>query len=76
MRFKEIQEDEERQALIDYMYQITMRDGTTEYAVQVMFNTDLQAKYPLGTHDKLASPEFSKPVSFFYGDSDWAIQVD
>ena len=76
VRFKEIQEEEERQALIDYMYQITMRPGPTDCAVQVMFNSNLSAKCPLGTHDKLASPEFSTPVSFFYGDTDWAAQVE
>ena len=53
-----------------------MREGTTEYSVQVMFTPSLQAKYPLGTDDLLNSPEFSMPISFFYGDNDWMLQVE
>ena len=64
---------EEKQAIIDYMYQIVMREGTTEYAIHIMFNPGLQAHLPLGARDKLGSPEFPIPISFIYGDSDWTV---
>jgi pimeloyl-ACP methyl ester carboxylesterase len=60
----------------DYMYQIIMRAGVTEYAIHLMFNADLHAHLPLAASDKLGSPTFPVPVSFFYGDSDWVLFVE
>ena len=48
-----------------------MREGTTEYAIQVMFTPGLMAYEALGADDKLGCPNFPIPVSFFYGDKDW-----
>jgi hypothetical protein len=53
-----------------------MREGTTEYAIQVMFTPGLMAYEPLGADDKLGCPNFPIPVSFFYGDKDWVPEVD
>jgi hypothetical protein len=53
-----------------------MRRGTTEYAIMLMFNPTLTAELPLGTKDKLGNPEFPVPISFFYGDEDWVVNVD
>ena len=53
-----------------------MRPGTTEYSLQVMFDPALQAYHPLGTDQKLASPNFPVPISFIYGEEDWMLQVD
>jgi hypothetical protein len=58
------------------MYQILMRDGTSEYGILTMFNPTLTAFLPLSTSDKLGSKDFPIPVSFFYGDEDWVKQVD
>ena len=58
------------------MYQIIMRNGTTEYAIHLMFNANLHAHLPLGAKDKLGSPNFPIPVSFYYGDDDWVKFVD
>ena len=58
------------------MYQIMMRDGTTEYGIINMFNGDLQAYLPLGGPDKLASPSFPLPISFIYGAQDWMLDME
>ena len=33
--------EDENYAIIDYMYQILLRPGTTEYSIQVMFDPAL-----------------------------------
>ena len=58
------------------MYQILMRKGTTEYAIHLMFNPTLTAHLPLGSPEKLGRPDFPVPISFFYGDEDWVLNVD
>jgi pimeloyl-ACP methyl ester carboxylesterase len=68
--------DDEKQAMSDYMYQIIMRPGTTEYAIHLMFNADLHAHLPLGADDKLGSSTFPIPVSFYYGTKDWVLFVE
>lgn len=68
--------DDQRQALIDYMYQIFLREGTTEYALMINFELGMQAKIPLSNADKLGSPDFPLPFSFIYGDDDWVPLTD
>jgi len=58
------------------MYQICLRQGTTEYALMVNFEHGLQAKVPLSNQDKLGRPDFPVPFSFVYGDADWVPSVD
>ena len=58
--------------MVEYMYSIFVRDGTTEYAIMVMFDSSLHAVHPL--HDQLAESSF--PVSFIYGDRDWTKIID
>lgn len=70
-RFEPELSEEERKAMVDYAYQILMRPGTSEYSIQVMFNPAIFAYLPLGTTDKLASPTFPVPISFYYGRMDW-----
>ena len=60
----------------NYFYQIFTRPGTSEFALMITFNFSLQPYLPLGTPEKLASPEFPIPVSFVYGDNDWTRVVD
>lgn len=61
--------DEYDQTIVGaYTYQIFMKShGTTEFALLVNFNDQLQAYLPLGTEKKLASEEFSVPVSIVIG---------
>ena len=58
--------------MVDYMFQIFMREGTTEYGIMVMFDSSLHAIYPL--HEDLSN--CSMPVSFIYGSRDWTKLLD
>mmetsp|Transcript_11113 Transcript_11113/g.18644 ORF Transcript_11113/g.18644 Transcript_11113/m.18644 type:complete len:110 (+) Transcript_11113:728-1057(+) len=40
---------EQQDGIADYMFQIFMRDGTTEYAPMINFSLTLKAHLPLGT---------------------------
>ena len=55
----------------NYMHQIFMREGSTEYAIFVCFHVGMFAINPLETEDRLGNPGLNLPVSFFYGDIDW-----
>ena len=55
-----------------YLFQILMREGTTEKAIMVNFDQSLQSYTPLG--DILVNAPFE--FSFVYGDSDWVRRVD
>ena len=67
---------DQKQSVIDYLYQIFMRNGTTEYAPMINFNQTLQAYIPLGTSRKLANKNFDVPISFIYGDNDWVLDIE
>ena len=60
----------------DYMYQILLRPGTTEYAILVSFGVGLVCHLPLESVEKLADPNFPIPVSFIYGDNDWVTNIE
>lgn len=68
--------EEEKQAISDHMFHVIMRNGTTEYAIHLMFNADLHAHLPLGDSSKLGSDRFPVPISFFYGENDWVLFVE
>lgn len=53
-----------------------MREGTTEYAIYIMFTPCLTPHLPLGTDKKLRKKDFPIPISFIYGDVDWTPFVD
>jgi len=55
----------------DYLYQIYMRDGTTEYGPMVHFNSTVQAYFPAGDPKNWGNKEIKTPISFIYGDYDW-----
>lgn len=57
--------------MLDYMHQILMREGSTEYAIFICFKLGMFAHNPLETVTRLGNPELPIPVSFFYGDIDW-----
>ena len=46
--------EEEIQALHNYFFQLFMREGTSEYAIMMLFTDELLARLPLFTPAKLA----------------------
>ena len=62
--------------MVEYMYQIFARRGTTEYAIMINFELGMQAKIPLSNHDVLGNPNYPVPISFVYGDNDWVPRTD
>ena len=76
MKMREISSEEvEQQALIDYVYQICMRDGTTEYSIPILFSPAMQAYTPLAS-GSISTPNFPVPLSIFYGEDDWVLNTD
>jgi hypothetical protein len=57
--------DETRQtAMTDYLYHLIMRKTTTDFALFILFKTDLMAIVPLGDSTLLGNPDFKVPISF------------
>lgn len=72
-----INAEEQRQiAMTDYLYHLMMRKTTSEYALFLLFNTDIMAKMPLGDFTRLGNPEFEVPISFILGEFDWVRYLD
>jgi len=44
-----------------------MREGTSEYALMILFNYELHPYIPLASNDKLGNPNLSFPISFIFG---------
>ena len=42
----------------------------------ILFDENLRANIPLGTAEKLMRNDFDVPMSFIYGDHDWATSVE
>ncbi|TNV79164.1 hypothetical protein FGO68_gene16455 [Halteria grandinella] len=63
--------EEERNLLLDYMQQIFMREGSTEYAIFICFQLGLYAHHPLEDPTRLGNEDFPIPITFYYGDRDW-----
>ena len=63
--------EEEIHALHNYFFQLFMREGTSEYAIMMLFTDELIAHSPLFTPSKLAQPGFPVPVSIVVGEHDW-----
>jgi len=53
-----------------------MRKGTTEKIIHRCFYSSLHPLLPLGAPDRLGTPDFPVPISFFYGDKDWTLYDD
>ena len=69
--------EEEAAAIVDYMYQIFNRAGTTEFGLNICFDLSLYCKAtPLAHPSRLGNAEFPVPVSFVYGQHDWVRRVD
>lgn len=56
----------------EYLYQILLREGTTEYALFQQFESGLHAYKPLCADDRLgAEHAVPFPISIVFGDRDW-----
>ena len=64
------QTEEENVAMENYLFQILLRKGTSEYALFRQFDFGLNAYKPLSGDDKLGG-NVSFPVSIVFGDRDW-----
>jgi pimeloyl-ACP methyl ester carboxylesterase len=73
-RRQKVDNQEQAEGVRDYMYQIFMRPGTTEYALMMCFELGLYPKLSLGHPDRL--PSLPIPITFVYGDQDWVRSVD
>ena len=64
--------EEENVAMENYLFQILLRPGTTEYALFQQFDYGLHAYKPLAADDRLGG-EKTLPfaVSIVFGDRDW-----
>jgi len=61
----------ERDCLIHYLYQIFLREGTTEYALFLQFEPGLHALKPLCAMDRLSGDHITFPISIVFGSKDW-----
>ena len=75
-RFGQNITDTENEAIANLLYQTTMRPGTTETSIMVLFTPAFAAHLPLGDDQRLGSPSFPVPVSILYGDNDWMKNVE
>ena len=57
--------------MIEYLYQIFTREGTTEYALFKQFDAGLHAHKPLAADERLSGEHISFPISIVFGDRDW-----
>ena len=63
--------EEEAAALKEYLFQIFLLPGSTEYAVFHLFDQGLHAHIPLNDERRLTRSDLPFPVSFIYGEEDW-----
>jgi hypothetical protein len=68
-------EEQEAKDMLDYLQQIYMRAGSTEYALFICFEVGVIAINALENENRLGNPELKFPISFFYGDDDWVNQT-
>ena len=68
--------EDAKDTIRDYLYQIIMRPGTTEYALMVNFEIGLVCKLPLEDPSRLANQNLPFSVSFIYGDNDWVAGME
>ena len=69
---QKVEQPEQLEIVVDYLYQIIMRKGTTEQAMPLLFNVGIQCKTPIGNRLKASGLD----CSFIYGDEDWVRLVD
>lgn len=62
--------------MTDYLYHLMMRRTTSEFALFILFNSNIMAHMPLGRYDRLGNPNFEVPISFIMGEFDWIQYLD
>ncbi|CDW84782.1 UNKNOWN [Stylonychia lemnae] len=62
---------EEFDAMLNYMHQIFMKEGSSEYAIFICFHLGMYAINPLEAEERLGNKNLNLPMSFWYGDRDW-----
>ena len=62
---------EEFDSMLNYMHQIFMKDGSSEYAIFTCFHLGMYAINPLIAEQRLGNKDLNLPISFWYGDRDW-----
>ena len=64
--------------MIDYIFQISLRKGTTDYAICVTYDFVYNCVAPVGGLDHLGNENFPVDITFIYGDkdSDWVLQME
>ena len=74
---RRLHDDYARHVVAAYTYQIFMKPGaTTEFALLINFDSDMNAYLPLAAPCKLASEDFPIPFSIVHGDIDWVKDID
>lgn len=64
--------EEENLAMVEYLFQILLREGTTEFALFRQFSIGLHAHKPLAADDRLGGAQTVLfPISIVFGDRDW-----
>ena len=66
-----VADEVESECLQEYLFQILLRESSTEAALFCQFDNGLHAHLPLSSPEKLCSNEIPFPVSFIYGSFDW-----
>ena len=74
----QIEDPQHRNEMIDYLYQIGLRKGTTEYAINVTYDFQYNCLSPVGGPDHLGDVNFPIDVSYIYGEKekDWVRDLE
>lgn len=70
-RHQRVTNEEEKECLAEYLFQILLRPASTEAALFVQFDCGLHAISPLASPEKLLNPTLPFPISFVFGSTDW-----
>ena len=68
--------EDQLDGVTDYLYQVFMRNGTTEHSVMVNLDSNLIAKIAVGQENMLKNKNIPIPISFIYGDRDWVQLIE
>lgn len=55
----------------EYLFQILLRESSTEYALFMQVDPGLHAHEPLDHENQLRNADIPFPISIVYGDKDW-----
>ena len=52
------------------------KGATSEYALLINFDSDMNAYLPLGSPNKMGNADYPVPFSIVHGDTDWVKDID